>query len=1314
MQTPPDRSGLIQLSPSQLQHPQLLAGLDFWLQLGLLTPEQVQEFCQTMLACEMPIAVEQQVAIPVATPSSDRLVPVALSTDFADAAPLAVPAAPAAPTHWMARSLQALMAEIGVIWLLCLGVFMVVVSSGVLAASQWRNFSAIGQYGILFTYTLAFWGVSLWAGRQSTLQLTARMLQVATLLIIPVNFWMMDGLRLWQSPIGIGVNGLAALVLGGILWTLMPKLAVADEHPLSLRTNMIGLSLLHWGWAIAGIPLVATYFGTIGTAFLTYRRVEGRSLRSSSDETAPESIPESFVESTPLPSIGLSLPTLIIGFATLLLVGRAILAAQVPLSQLGLALGICGWLFCWLARTQTQALANLWSKVGVGLLLIGWAITIAAEPPGQALAISGLGLWLIGDRLRRTGAVTSLIALLTVGLQAYALLWRVLPIDWRQEILATAAQMLGNEGMPIVLLSLAGFPYLWLMLGLSGRLRHRPHLAHLTDACACGLGSCLILISLTNPWVRSLTLLGSAATLGWVLRQRWVLQRQSRHAAWIYLCHSLSLAALLSWLDAYFPGFDGFDWARVLLVIMAIEWAFSLGRATIWRQSCWRLGLVLAGMSYVLLLANSTDRLSDYGSLVWLVTPTLLTGLAVRKPSSQAAGLSTGALLAQLLLLRSVETGLIAAVVATGLMVINTWKLPQLPLALVTIGFGLGTEATAINRFYPEWLNFEGIMLLLAGNLWLLWLLQDIWSRRSAINPESDLESAGPALSQHYAAAANLWAGGMALFSLISLSLHGVAAYGFPDQWQISFSLIISAALLTTAMLYHLWRQGVSEPIFYGLAWAIELLAVMLVGWQLRSIETLAIFTLGLGLVSQIGGDLWVRWSDRTYRNSWHGIPLLYAGLGLWLSHPTLTATTGLYTLAAALIGIGVGRRLPRFKGLTIASLILISIGLYELLVYQLLQASGGAVGDGVTLLAGLAALIAIGEWIGQRGLRPYLRLEANELEPIAHLHWGVGSGLALLAVPLGLSQARLGVWLFVMLILTVYALVYGRTNSARVSADMNRDRWTYFGILEALFTVSYLLCRLVPDRDWLFTWASILAAVIAVALYFLPWHSWGWSQRPWQRMAILLPGTIVILTLSQISLQSLLMVAAFYVWMAKAEAQPRLSYAGLAMFDWAAVRFLYDQDLLNLSWMSALLTLTLLYMAQLDPDFQGTSAKEQRHWLRSIAVGLLSLTLLYQAELETGTALTIRLLTLGWAIGLILLGLVLRVRAFLYIGTLTFVVQVLRVLWLFVNSYSLLLWAIGIVIGLLFIWIAATFEARRSQVSAIMQYWLGELGTWE
>jgi len=79
-----------------------------------------------------------------------------------------------------------------------------------------------------------------------------------------------------------------------------------------------------------------------------------------------------------------------------------------------------------------------------------------------------------------------------------------------------------------------------------------------------------------------------------------------------------------------------------------------------------------------------------------------------------------------------------------------------------------------------------------------------------------------------------------------------------------------------------------------------------------------------------------------------------------------------------------------------------------------------------------------------------------------------------------------------------------------------------------------------------------------------------------------------------------------------------------------------------------------------------------------------------------------------------VLAGLGLRVRALLYVGTLTFIGKVLHQLWLFINDNSLLLWALGIALGLLLIWLAATFEARRGQAIAFVRHWVSELEAWE
>jgi hypothetical protein len=58
-------------------------------------------------------------------------------------------------------------------------------------------------------------------------------------------------------------------------------------------------------------------------------------------------------------------------------------------------------------------------------------------------------------------------------------------------------------------------------------------------------------------------------------------------------------------------------------------------------------------------------------------------------------------------------------------------------------------------------------------------------------------------------------------------------------------------------------------------------------------------------------------------------------------------------------------------------------------------------------------------------------------------------------------------------------------------------------------------------------------------------------------------------------------------------------------------------------------------------------------------------------------------------------------------------VIAVLRQSWVFISNYSMLLWVLGIGLGVLLIWAAATFEARRAQTIALVKYWVGELDRW-
>lgn len=1242
-------------------HPELLAGLDLWLQLGLLSDRQVRRIARSSLVCPLP---EPTIASAAENFTSLEVEPAIAVPDRQErpARRARRQSAPLVP-----RVLQALMAEISVIWLLFLGVFMVVVSSGVLAATQWQNFSPVGQYAILFGYTLAFWLAASWMKRQSNLQLTSRMLQITTLLIIPVNFWVIDSFRLWQMGLSSIAAAISGVVLSAIIWLLL------RSSPRRILVNSLGVSWLQLGWTLPGFPLLTTYIGTIGTAILQLREADN---------------PEQTAESAPRnnqATIGL----IAIAFATLLLVGRAVFAAGVPLQQLGLALGVCGWLLVWLARSHRRP---LWTSTGFGLLLLGWAVSVSVDPPWQAIIVSGLGLWLLLDRLYRRWQGTDLLALFLVGLQAYCLLWRLLPLDWRSSLLAFTLPLAGQGAIAWELLGLGLFPYLGLtLLGAAWlRRRQQPTLANQAEQLALTLGILLAVLSGWRPLVRSLYLLLSTLALVAVLRQR------RPAGAWlVYFTHATGLLALFSWISWAFPGLDDRAWAGVLLATMAIEWGLSLlMRSQIWRQTSWHLGLVLAVASFALLY-NSADLDANW-ALSWLLAPAALTGLSRRPTFPQpqlASGLSAGGLaLAQFLTLEAttplwiasgeVTPFLLSLGVATVLMLINTQRLPHPLTSALTVGFGFGCASAVAWQFFRDRID---LTTWLAIGLWLLWLLYT-WAIRQPSR-----------LAELYAAALNGWAIGVSLVNLVILTADvGLELLQFqPLGWQLFW-----AALITTAAIGFRVAQRPTNLGFYGLAWGAELIVAATIILTKASWDTFAIVNLALGLLTQIMGDVWVsRSPEQNYRSSWHAIPILFAALGVGVAHHTFTATTGLYTLAAALTGIGVGRRRSNLKPFTYLAIVGVSIAAYELLIYQLMQVSGGSAGDGIVLLAGLAALIAIGYRLSASLLTTYWRLTLPELQSITHLHWAAGSGLAVLAGLSSLSDTGRWIWIGVMAGLAAYAIWQGRS----------RNGWVYAGVVEAIAALGYLLDQLLPTAVWV-AWAGAIASGIALVLYSLPWQTWGWPNQPWKRSAFLLPIVIVLLTGWEINLPSLLIVAAFYAWLAKTEAQIRLSYFSLFLADWAILRQFAEWDVSEPLWYMAVVSGSLLYVAQFDPGLQTTSARERRHLLRSLAIGLFCLTAFYQSA----SSLLPGLLTAGLGVGLILVGLVLRVRAFLYVGTLTFVIQVLRLLWLFINNYSLLLWGLGILLGLLFIWIAATFEARRSQTIALMQYWVNELEAWE
>ncbi|HEY9908968.1 MAG TPA: hypothetical protein V6D18_15330, partial [Thermosynechococcaceae cyanobacterium] len=772
-------------------------------------------------------------------------------------------------------------------------------------------------------------------------------------------------------------------------------------------------------------------------------------------------------------------------------------------------------------------------------------------------------------------------------------------------------------------------------------------------------------------------------------------------------------AAIGAGIDVIWPNLTLANWAIVLLAIALAEWGLLVFRPTQanseqansegnpWRQSIWWFGLLLAIGSYWLFAEASystsyaIDR-SDRAGL-WLLVPGMLTLLSYRpQPQRLPAWLSGLALLLAQILVSSTPARLTSLAVAIGLMVLNTRQIPRTLPAALTIFFGLSFGLNSVWELGGK--NFQAESWLTVGTIatLLLWGLRH-WSRRES------------ALATSYRRASNGWAIVLSALLLAILTLGSPSLYSQQDP--IIRQSLPASAILLVALSYRTWQRS-SNWGFYAIAWSLELLVINALGFFTYSLENLAIANLAIALTAQLLGDWWAsRPAPSKTFSSWHTIPLLYAAIGCSLGHSNFSATTGLYTLAAALVGIGIGRRRSSFKPLTFLALLGISLAAYELLLYQLAQISGGWPGDGVVLLVGLAAALAIALRLLQRWIAAYTRLTPGELLPIGYLHWGLGSALLPLALVSGLSSSGDWLWLGVTVVLSAYALAISNVRWTPGTAS----GWTFLGIAELLLAFAYGLHLLLPDRV-LLDWGGAIAAIVSLGLYWLPWQQWGWSRRPWRTWAIVLPGLVTLLTAWSIAVQSLLIVAAFYAWLAKAENQVRLSYWSVLLADWAILRSLSRLNVTEPLWYAAVLGGSLLFVAQVDPGLRGSNDRQMRHWLRSLATGLICFTGFYQAEVGIAGVLPLVLsgLVLLLDLGFVGAGLLLRVRAFLYLGTIAFLLQVLRQLWVFVAEYSIVLWSIGIALGLLLIWVAATFEARRTQVSTVLQYWVNELENWD
>ncbi|MDJ0556872.1 MAG: hypothetical protein QNJ68_20985 [Microcoleaceae cyanobacterium MO_207.B10] len=1305
------------LIPVNSDSPQLLEGLDIWLRLGLISDEQVKQLCQKHLSTPLPQTQLINTKPTLATPKETDL-------------PSTVDKSPRQKSpNLITQLLKSLMAELSLRWLLFLGLFMVVVSSGLLAASQWEKFPPTGQYLVLLAYTLCFWAATIWSKKIGNLRLTSETLQLVTLLLVPVNFWAIDGLGLWVNIGGLLTVALATIILSviTIYFDKKSRNNVTTNWISITALNLLGLSYLQYGWRFLGFPILAVYLGVIGTALAT--------IYYQQNQPTAEIIEVKNKTNYGDPLTGIA----IVIYALGILVARAIFIANVEITQLGLALGISGLILLKNNLSHPiKAKLLVQNRIGISLLFIGWLVSVDAQP-WQAFIISIISLLLLAENLQKSWRKIDLTAIFIVGFQTMLLVKRLIPVTTQKTLIGTTTEIFNSQNSPETLLSLTWFPYLIFMVWVTDWIYNRQqiNLGKFSERICLGFGVFLNILSWQNPLVVFINFLASSITL-----TIFTYRRQPTRVSLVYLSHVSGLLSIFSGINYLLPDLSLDVWAIILLIIMLGEWGIFSFQTRITTEtrivrptssisllgcfcfSGWHFGLLLAVISYCLWLiklgifqanicTTISCNLSAKWGIIWFITPLALTTISARITSfRQIAGrLSIAAvIMLQFLTFWQPETRLIGFGLGTVLMFVNTQYLLTQTAANITVSFLL----IFISLFLGEGIlglpavSGEGWFLTIAIFVVTLWFL---YSRIVRLSSQ---------LFQIYYRAIDGWAVVLCGLQLVILTIHSFGIY-----WEIfnASIVVITSAILTlfaigyrgsikkqtenSRITFSLNNFVQSTPTVYSFGWGLELLTVETLGLVNKSVVSLAIANIALGLLTQILGDFLQR--KTTINNlpiTWQAIPLIYGILGALLRVGIFETWTGLTTLALSFILIGIGRRKTLLKPILYLGIAGISCAAAELLSYQIYSLP---IGEKLIAYASLCTTITYSYRLLYPWLLDYFRLTEIEVKNIANIHWAIGS-LLLVLLAVNNFETNISLGLTTGIFLTTYAIMQGRNNSNLQQAET----WIYLGVIEGYALVIYII-NLLSITEFLLSWLGAIATIVSYFIYILPWENWGWNIKPWQRVSLIIPiATVGITNVIFNSTQtwywyiSILITAGFYIFIAKVKRNIRLTYITVGLIDFTLITWLNNltTSIETLFYVFPL-GLSVLYIAQFDPSLKLPENKNTRHNLRLLGIGMICFVALLENK-WTG------LLPGIISVIAIFAGLGLRTRAYVYVGTVTLLINVFNQLIILNYLYSFVKWIIGLILGIAFIWISASFETRREQINNLLQNWIEELAEWE
>ena len=1240
--------------------PELLQGLEQWLQLNLISQAQVKKLARNYLSCALP---EPEVTKPITRVLIEPELVVK------------------APANVMTRIWQGFLDELSIRWLLFLGIFLVIVSSGVLAASQWQNFPSFGQYLILLVYTLGFWGIGFWTSKQD-LKLTSQTLNAIATLLIPINFWAISYLGLGRSIVDWTVIAIAMVVTATIV--IFKKKQPLFSIPFWL------LGCLHLGWNIDLVPLLSIYSGITIISFIYYRFL---SLRYSTN-------------------------LLFLLAAWLLLLARRLVGEIYLAPYYCLAIAILAWLLATvcLARSKSKHDAvnesiitnDLFNQVCQAFSIILFIATglrsIVAgvlDSPWffyQTVGIGALGIHLFYQRLTSYWRKRDLTAIFSIGLLTIYISKELIPESFRTQAIDFAVTASKTEYFPESIFGITLFPYLILFVLVASWLyrRQKPQLALYTEYLTLILGVVLTCLSLSNPLWRSLNLICSTLTLSYVTKIR-----QPIRGSLIYLTHSLGLITIVQGISI-FPNISLPVWGSILIALVVVEWSIYLRQtkyrldsaALIW-QSCWYFGLSLSVISYGFFLKAFSQTPIDWG-LIWLVVPAMLTAIAkhtkILRQKRLATSLSCIALIIAQLLLFQFETRFIGLTVATGLMFINAFNLRHIVVTIIHLGFGLCWLANLLNIFIDGW-NW-----LLIGAITMLGLYRLRLYLQQVVNtPKFDYISQRQARGilgvgvetknfksiDKYITAVDYWAIAIGMVETALLSIIYLIRVNFEFQYLLTTALIIGAIIWR-------YRQPRNWTIC-TLVWLTELLVigfVNLIDGSSLAIATANIIVGSLALVTlkQISK------SNSGWRELISYVPVIYAMWAILWRLPYYNALTGLLTLGAAIILLNTKVNERANMAIDYLAYACISVGIYELVIYQI-RLLGGSIADNLTVLALTTAAIAFSyrfiAWCDRQRTRIIF---------IAHLHWAVASIFKIIAAGVALENTATLTWISIAtsFCLGAYAVIQGKDS---ILNSFKNDWWVYVGTVEITATLIY--SRLIIDRLSLFDpWRVVFTCAIALLIYQIPWQNIGWRVTPWRRIASIIPAVMALAIAEDISYLNLLVTALFYFRIARVQRNIRWSYISLGFIDWGIVRSW--QYALDFIWIPVAIGLSILYIAQFDPYFQ---SRRHRHYFRVLGCSVICIaTLFYSSAIISGVL----------AFGFIFLGLGLKIRAFLFTGTITLVFSVIYQLIILVMTYSFLKWIIGLFAGIGSIAIAARFERQRSLLNSQLKNYGDRLQNWQ